>query len=71
MPAGRRANSHASDRNTSTRGGQTTRTVQLQAYSYDNTEVADERGAVTLRLRRPEDQRRERVQFVLSGLDLL
>jgi hypothetical protein len=71
LPSGKRANSNASERSSRSTDGRSTRSLQLQCNSYDDSEIVDRSGAVSLRVRYPEDQRRERFQFVLRGLDLL
>jgi hypothetical protein len=70
VASGRRGNSNTSERNLNSGGGQSTRTLQIEHYSYDQTGLS-EKGPITLRVRYPEDRRRERVQFVLRELDLL
>ena len=61
--------SHISDRGFSTKDKVTTRKFHLQSYSYseDGEEAA---GPLSLVVRYPEDQKRERVKFTLKGLDL-
>lgn len=67
--SGRYSNvANAYEQSFSTRDGKSTRTLQLNQYSGGNeNEDAPMPGIV---LRFPEDQRRERVRFVLKGLDL-
>jgi hypothetical protein len=59
-----------SDRRTATSGNQTTRNVVIQAYEFEAGEGANT-GPLTLLVRYPQDMKRERVQFKLTGLDLL
>ena len=63
-------NSSFSERNFSTKGGESTRTVMLQGYSYSD-EHSPVAGSIIVIVRYPEDLRRERVHFELKGLDLL
>ena len=60
--------SSAYERSYSTRNGQSTRTLQLNQYSGGPDGNASEMPVLVIRF--PEDQRRERVRFVLKGLDL-
>jgi len=60
------------EQNVNTRGEKTTRTLQLQQYGMVVGDDAgdDEPASFNLLVRFPEDLRRERVHFVLRGLDL-
>lgn len=67
-PGKARGNSSAYDRGAvSTKDNETTRTVQMNAYSYDQ----DSTGTPAIVVRFPADLKRERVQITLSNLDLL
>jgi hypothetical protein len=74
IPDNDQFNSYVSDRESTTKNGQTTRNIDVQGYgiaalgSPDNTSPAT---AVVLVVRCPQDLRRERVKFELKGLDLL
>jgi len=70
IPGNDQFNSNSSERNFSTKGGESTRTVAIQGYGFGDEETASH-GAVVLIVRYPEDLRRERVKFNLKGLDLL
>jgi hypothetical protein len=67
----RRGQANTSDRGLSTRGGQSIRSLQIDHYNYDQSGGWSVKGPISLRVRYPEDVRRERLQFVLRELDLL
>ena len=65
---GNSESSHSSnDRRFRTKAGVSTRAIDIQVYNYGDQEPA---GPMVLVVRYPEDLRRERVQFKLTGLDL-
>jgi hypothetical protein len=66
-----RSGSSAYERNFATRSGQSTRNLQIQHYGFGEEDGDSGAGPISLVVRYPEDQRRERVRFVLKGLDLL
>ncbi len=70
IPGNDRFNSNSSERNSSTKGGETTRTLTIQGYGYGE-EGGLSPATVVLIVRYPADLRRERVKFNLKGLDLL
>jgi hypothetical protein len=70
IPGNDRFNSNFSERNFSTKGGESTRTVAIQGYSF-GSEDASGQESVVLMVRMPEDLRRERIKFNLKALDLL
>lgn len=61
-------NSSVSERRFNTKDGVSTRTLTIEAYSYGEQEAS---GPIYILVRYPQDLRRERVQFKLTGLDLL
>jgi len=71
-PSGaQRTSSTAYEQSFNTRAGESTRKLQLQQYGFSEEDADSGAGPISLLLRLPEDQRRERVRFVLKGLDLL
>ncbi len=62
--------SSSSDRRTTTSGNKTVRTLVIQSFEYSMGEEA-KKTPLTLLIRYPQDVKRERVQFKLTGLDLL
>jgi hypothetical protein len=70
IPGNDQFNSYSSDRNSSTKGGETTRTVNVQGYGFADGDTPVQNSPVLI-IRYPEDLRRERVKFNLKGLDLL
>jgi hypothetical protein len=70
IPGNDNFNSNSSERQSSSKGGETTRTLMIQGYGISD-EVASPPISPILIIRYPEDLRRERVKFELSGLDLL
>ena len=64
-----RSAAHASDRSFTTKDNVSTRKFQLQSYSYSE-EGQEAGGPLSVVVRYPEDQKRERVKFTLKGLDL-
>jgi len=66
-----RSGSNANERNFTTRDGQSTRNLQIRQYGFGEEDGDTGVGPLSLVVRYPEDQRRERVRFVLKGLDLL
>jgi hypothetical protein len=80
IPGNEHFNSNFNERNSTTKGGTTTRTVNLNGYgerieidSNTGTPVSNDGAtqAIVLIVRYPDDLRRERVKFNLKGLDLL
>ena len=67
MPGNDNFNSSSSERNSKTKGAETTRTIYVNGYGADDGASQ----AVVLVVRYPEDLRRERVKIELKGLDLL
>jgi hypothetical protein len=71
----RLGNSRKSESNTNERramtstGTQSTRSVWIQAYDFESPNAAN--SPLTLIVRYPQDPKRERVRFELSGLDLM
>jgi hypothetical protein len=63
----RSGSSHTMQQQSSTRDKVTKRTLTVQSYDHEGGGG----GPVTLEVRQPQDAKRERVQFKLSGLDLL
>ena len=70
IPGNDQFNSYSSDRNSSTKDGEFTRTVNVQGYGFGDGDTLGQ-GAAVLVIRYPEDLRRERVKFDLKSLDLL
>jgi hypothetical protein len=71
-PSGaQRTTSTAYEQSFSTRAGESTRKLQLQQYGFSEEDADSGAGPISVLVRLPEDQRRERVRFVLKGLDLL
>ena len=64
------SSSTAYERNFITLAGQSTLTLQLQQFGVGDEEGENNKGPLSLIVRYPEDQRRERVKFALKGLDL-
>jgi len=64
-----RSAAHASDRSFTTKDNVSTRKFQLQSYSYSE-DGQEAEGPLSVVVRYPEDQKRERVKFTLKGLDL-
>lgn len=64
-----RSMAHASERGFTTKDNLSTRKFQLQSYSYSE-DGEGAAGSLTIVVRFPEDQKRERVKFTLKGLDL-
>ncbi len=60
-------NTHANERNFSTKAGQSTRNINLSGYSFGDDR--NDGGLMVLLVRNPDDLRRERVQFSLKDLD--
>ncbi|HHY84966.1 MAG TPA: hypothetical protein GYA07_05460 [Verrucomicrobia bacterium] len=69
LPGNAEAHSYSSNRGSSMRSDTSTRTVDVQVYTYGMDEAPP--GAANLVVRYPQDLKRERVRFVLNGLDLL
>ena len=67
IPGNEQMMSSCYDRRFSTKDGISTRSISIQAYSYSEKPGA---GPMSLVVRHPEDLRRERVHFKLTGLDL-
>ncbi len=65
-----RGYSNSSEMNVSSKGGETTHTLQINASIF-NQNGAKVSGPFQLLLRYPQDLKRERVNFKLKGLDLL
>jgi hypothetical protein len=65
-----RSMAQASERGFTTKDNVSTRKFQLQCYSYSEDGEAAEAGTLSVVVRFPEDQKRERVKFTLKGLDL-
>jgi hypothetical protein len=63
-------NSYSSNRQSSTKNGEMTRTIVVQGYGFGNQDAASQ-AAMVLVIRYPNDLQRERVKFELKGLDLL
>lgn len=61
-------NSYVNDMNFSTKAGQSTRTINIQGYGFDDDNGGA--GPMVLLVRSPDDLRRERVRFSLKDLDL-
>src|SRR5262245_41146893 len=59
---GSRGGASGSDRNFTAKGPDSTRSIQIDRYTYDGT---DDKGPITLRVRFPEDRKKERLQFTL------
>ena len=70
IPGNDQFNSNASERNFSTKAGESTRNLNIEGYGFGDQDAASQ-GAAVLIIRYPEDLRRERVKFDLKGLDLL
>jgi hypothetical protein len=70
VPGNEEIHSYSSNRGSSGRSGTTTRTVDVQAYTYGMENEAAP-GPVSLVVRYPQELKRERVRFTLRGLDLL
>ena|GEM_PF-3151742 len=66
----RRSMAHATERGFTTKDNVSTRKFQLQSYSYSEDGEDAEAGPLSVVVRFPEDQKRERVKFTLKGLDL-
>jgi hypothetical protein len=62
--------SNMNERRSKTTGNKTTRNVTIQAYEFEMN-GQEESGPPTLIVRYPQDVKRERVHFKLTGLDLL
>jgi hypothetical protein len=67
--AGQPGSAATSEESFTTREGQATRKFQVQSYEPNSEDGAAD--SLSLVVRYPVDQRRERVRFVLKGLDLL
>jgi len=65
-----RSMAHASELGFTTKDNVSTRKFHLQSYSYSEDGEPDAAGPLTVVVRFPEDQKRERVKFTLKGLDL-
>jgi hypothetical protein len=65
-----RSMAHASELGFTTKDNASTRKFHLQSYSYSEDGEPDAAGPLTVVVRFPEDQKRERVKFTLKGLDL-
>ena len=65
-----RSTAHVSDLGFTTKDNVSTRKFHLQAYSYSEEGEEDSTGPLSVVVRFPEDQKRERVKFTLKGLDL-
>lgn len=63
------SNLHSYDSNVSTKDKLTTRKVNISAYEFSDQGTGVPKN-VTLRLRSPQDLKRERFRFKLTGLDL-
>jgi hypothetical protein len=69
MPGNDQFNSNSSDRQSRVKSRQATRTVSITAYGFgDDSSVSLQ--SLALKVRCPQDLRRERVKFDLKGLDL-
>ena len=68
----RMSNANLMERGFKTKDGQSTRkaTVQIFSFNADQGEPAATTNAPTLVVRFPEEERRERVKFKLTALDL-
>ena len=69
-PENKQFNSYCSELNSSTKNGQTTRHLQIQAYGFGGDGNAST-GSIVLTVRYPQDLQRERVKFELKALDLM
>src|SRR6266487_3499319 len=67
----RNAQSHLSERRTTTAGGKTKRSITVQGYEFDMERGNAASPPPTLIVRFPQDSKRERVRFKLTALDLL
>jgi hypothetical protein len=67
IPGNEEMSSSSSDRRSSTKNGVSSRSIVIQAYTYSEKGNV---GPLRLIVRHPEDLRRERVHFKLTGLDL-
>ena len=70
IPGNDRFSSNFSERNFSAKGGESSRAVAIQGYSFGSEDAAIQE-PVALVVRLPEDLRRERIKFPLKALDLL
>ncbi len=61
---------NSSERGFTTKDKVSTRKFHLQSYSYSEDGEAAAAGTLSVVVRFPEDQKRERVKFTLKGLDL-
>lgn len=69
VPDENRGNSNSNDTNYNVKNGLATRTIQVTSYNFEAEEKGDSPPPVLV-VRLPEDAHRERVRFVLKGLDL-
>lgn len=70
LPGNKRFNAYSSDRNTASKAGQSTRAVEIQGNDYASDVTGPAQSAsLLLVVRYPEDLKRERVQFRMTGLD--
>lgn len=66
-----RGNSHVSQQRSTVSGGKTIRSVSLQSWDFESANGGGDKEPPTIIVRFPQDPKRERVQFKLTGLDLL
>jgi len=71
LPGNEEFNSNTNERNSTTKGGVTTRSLMLNGFIMSEGNSPAIQGSLVLTIRSPQDMRRERVKFNLKGLDLL